>query len=47
MLSPVTESFRPGSVSSVSMFTCLRSESVNEPARSVKVVVESIVIGSR
>src|SRR5881227_1128245 len=45
-LSPVMLSLCPGRASSASILTYL-TESVNSPIRSVKVVVESMVMGSR
>src|SRR6266567_1894839 len=46
-LSPLMLSLRPGRANSVSRFTRLTSESVNGPARSAKVVAESMVMGGR
>src|SRR2546430_6741667 len=46
-LSPEMVSLRPGRARSASILTSLTSESVNGPFRSVKVVAESMVMGSR
>src|SRR2546421_1544030 len=46
-LSPVMVSLCPRRASSVSILTRLTSESANGPVRSVNVVVESMVMGSR